>query len=267
MQDVLARIIDTKRTEMAAMFASTSFGDIDKAARIAPPVRGFTNALKAASQTGYGLIAELKKASPSKGIIRADFDPEMLAKAYEDGGATCLSVLTDRQWFHGAPEYLAAVRAAVNLPVLRKDFMIAPVQIAESRALGADCILLIMAALADEQALELEACAIEYGMDVLIEIHNESELDRACKLKSPLMGINNRNLKTMEISLDVGEAMLPRLPAGRIAVAESGLFNPADLARMAKAGARCFLIGEALMRADNVSAATTTILQDPVPVI
>ena len=264
MQDVLAQIIETKHSEIAALFAMSSFSDIDKAARAASPIRGFTNALKSASKTGYGLIAELKKASPSKGLIRPDFDPETLAIAYADGGATCLSVLTDRKWFQGAPEYLVAARSAVNLPVLRKDFMIDPVQIVESRALGADCILLIMAALDDEQALELEACALDYGMDVLIEVHDASELDRACKLKSPLMGINNRNLKTMDISLDVGAAMLPLLPDDRIAVAESGLFAPSDLARMAKAGARCFLIGESLMRADNVAAATTAILDNPV---
>ena len=174
-------------------------------------------------------------------------------------------MLTDGPWFQGSPDYLVAARAAVSLPVLRKDFMIDPIQITESRALGADCILLIMAALDDDQALELEACATELGMDVLIEVHDKSELERACRLKSPLMGINNRNLKTMEISLDVGAAMLPALPPDRIAVAESGLFAPADLARMAGTGARCFLIGESLMRADDVAAATKAILANPVP--
>ena len=173
-------------------------------------------------------------------------------------------MLTDGPWFQGAPEYLVAARDAVSLPCLRKDFMIDPIQIAEARALGADCILLIMAALDDQHALELEACAHEFGMDVLIEVHDASELDRACLLTSPLMGINNRNLKTMEISLDVGAAMLPLLPDDRIAVAESGLFEPADLAKMAGHGARCFLIGESLMRADDVAAATADILANPV---
>ena len=265
MQDVLARIVEGKRDEVAALKAATSRSDLEAAAKAASPVRGFAAALRTASSHGYGLIAELKKASPSKGLIRADFDPETLASAYEQGGASCLSVLTDGPWFRGAPEYLVAARSAVSLPALRKDFMIDPMQIIESRALGADCILLIMAALDDTEAAELEACAFELGMDVLIEVHDRSELARACRLKSPLMGINNRNLKTMEISLDVGAAMLPDLPDDRIAVAESGLFAPADLSRMAVAGARCFLIGESLMRADDVAAATRTILADPVP--
>lgn len=264
MTDILAKIIEGKRDEVATLKRDSSMADIDAAARAASPVRGFADALHDASQTGYGLIAELKKASPSKGLIREDFTPETLATAYEQGGAICLSVLTDAPWFQGAPEYLVAARAAVSLPVLRKDFMIDPIQIAEARALGADCILLIMAALDDQLAAELEACAFDYGMDVLIEIHDMAELDRACKLKSRLMGINNRNLKTMEISLDIGAEMLPHLPNDRIAIAESGLFAPADLARMAGCGARCFLIGESLMRADDVAAATAAILANPV---
>ena len=265
MTDVLAKIIDGKRDEVAALRATTPLSELEAAARAADPVRGFAAALARDSKAGYGLIAELKKASPSKGLIRADFDPASLAQAYEQGGASCLSILTDTPWFQGAPDYLVAARGAVNLPVLRKDFMIDPIQIVESRALGADCILLIMAALDDTLAQELEACAMEHGMDVLIEVHDAGELERACRLSSPLMGINNRNLKTMEISLDVGAAMLPALPDDRIAVAESGLFAPADLARMAAAGARCFLIGESLMRADDVAAATRAILANPVP--
>ena len=263
MDNVLANIIDGKRSEVAALSRDSSFADIDQAAKNASAPRDFTAALKNASLTGYGLIAELKKASPSKGLIRNDFDAEMLACSYQEGGASCLSVLTDREWFQGASEFLVAARAATSLPVLRKDFMIDPLQIAESRALGADCVLLIMAALDNNVAAELEACAFEYGMDVLIECHDNSEIDRALRLKSTLIGINNRNLKTMDISLDVGTAMLPHLPDDRLAIAESGLFTPADLARMAKAGARCFLIGEALMRADNVAKATSAIIANP----
>ena len=264
MNDVLATIINEKHTEVRALSATSDFSTLDRAAKQASPPRGFAAALSRDAASGYGLIAELKKASPSKGLIRADFNPALLAKAYEAGGASCLSVLTDQKWFQGAPEFLQAARDAVCLPILRKDFMIDPLQIIESRALGADCILLIMAALDDTRAAELEACAMDYGMDVLIECHNSEELNRAAKLRSPLMGINNRNLKTMDISLDVGAAMLPHLPADRIAIAESGLFTPEDLARMAKSGARCFLIGESLMRADDVAAATKAILANPI---
>ena len=264
MSDVLAQINAHKREEIAALRKRISQSDLDALAHEADAPRGFTKALESASARGYGLIAELKKASPSKGLIRPDFDPVSLAQAYEAGGATCLSILTDQTYFQGHNEYLVAARAAISLPVLRKDFMIDPIQIIEARALGADCILLIMASLSDAQALELEGVAHDLGMDVLIEVHDESELDRACALSSPLMGINNRNLKTMEISLDVGAAMLPRLPKDRIAVAESGLFHPEDLAYMAGHGARCFLIGESLMRQDDVTAATKRILANPV---
>ena len=264
MNNVLADIIDEKHLEVQALAAANDFSTLDYAAKRASPPRGFAAALSRDAGRGYGLIAELKKASPSKGLIRADFNPALLARAYETGGASCLSVLTDKKWFQGAPEFLKAARDAVCLPVLRKDFMIDPLQIVESRALGADCILLIMAALDDARAAELEACAMDYGMDVLIECHDYEEMARAAKLRSPLLGINNRNLKTMDISLVVGAAMLPHLPANRIAIAESGLFTPGDLARMAKSGARCFLIGESLMRADDVAAATKAILANPI---
>ena len=264
MSDTLNKINETKQGEVAALKQQISLSELMDSAKKADAPRGFISALQTASDSGYGLIAELKKASPSKGLIRADFNPPILAKAYEDGGASCLSVLTDRTYFQGDNDYLKAARQSVSLPVLRKDFMIDPIQIIESRALGADCILLIMASLSLAQAQELEDTAREYGMDVLIEVHDAKELETACQLKSPLMGINNRNLKTMEISLEVGKAMLPLLPRDRIAVAESGLFTPADLADMAGAGARCFLIGESLMRADDVQGATADILANPV---
>ena len=256
--------INTKKTEeIAKLKQQISLAQLEENAARADSPRGFKNALETASKTGYGLIAELKKASPSKGLIRANFDPEHLAKQYEAGGATCLSVLTDETWFQGSNENLQLARATTNLPTLRKDFMIDPIQIIESRALGADCILLIMASLSDAQANELEAVAISHDMDVLVEIHDEAELERAMLLSSPLLGINNRNLKTMDISLDVGLAMLPKLPKNKIAVAESGLFVPDDLQKMAQAGARCFLIGESLMRHDDVMHATKFILSNP----
>jgi len=265
MSDVLAKIVEEKRDEVASLRSGPGYAELESAAAAASPPRGFSKALELASRDGYALIAELKKASPSKGLIRDDFDPVALATAYENGGATCLSVLTDVKWFQGAPEYLAAARNAVSLPVLRKDFIIDVIQVAQSRALGADCILLIMAALDDAQAVELESCAHELGMDVLIEVHDRAELDRSLKLASPLVGINNRNLKTMEISLDVGEAMLPHLPDERIAIAESGLFHTADLDRMARAGARCFLVGESLMRQPDVASATAALLGENAP--
>ena len=264
MSDTLNKINETKRDEISALKKRFSQAELEDQARQAEAPRGFVTALQKASRNGYGLIAELKKASPSKGLIRADFNPPALAKAYEDGGASCLSVLTDKTYFSGDNSYLAAAKAATSLPALRKDFMLDPIQIIESRALGADCILLIMASLSPSQAKEIEDTAFEYGMDVLIEVHDARELEAACALKSPLMGINNRNLKTMEISLEVGKAMLPLLPSDRIAVAESGLFKAADLAEMAEVGARCFLIGECLMRADDVSRATADILANPV---
>ena len=265
MADVLAKIIDTKREEVSALKASAHSADLPQMARDQSTPRGFAARLQSASKTGYGLIAEVKKASPSKGLIRADFDPSVIAKAYEDGGATCLSVLTDEDYFQGHMDYMIAARAAVSLPVLRKDFMIDTLQVTEARAHGADAILIIMAAVDDTLARELEEAAFSHGMDVLVEIHDAEELDRARLLKSPLLGINNRNLKTMETSLQTAVGLLDDFPEGRIAVAESGLFTPDDLSLMAEHGARCFLIGESLMRQENVKEATQTILANPLP--
>ena len=266
MSDVLAKIIDTKRGEVAAIKASPIAKDFVQMAADQAPTRGFAHALSAASKDGYGLIAEVKKASPSKGIIRTDFDPAAIAASYEAGGATCLSVLTDEVYFQGHMDFMIAARAAVSLPVLRKDFMIDPMQVTEARAHGADAILIIMAAVDDALAAELEDAAFGLGMDVLVEIHDSDELARAAKLKSPLLGINNRNLKTMETRLETAEELLGNFPEGRIAVAESGLFTPEDLTRMAKHHARCFLIGESLMRQEDVTAATKAILANPLPI-
>ena len=263
MTNILETITAKKIEEIEKLKQLTSLDQLEKKAAIADPPRGFKKALTAASLTGYGLIAELKKASPSKGLIRAEFDPITLASQYQAGGATCLSVLTDETWFQGSNRYLQLARMATSLPVLRKDFIIDPIQIIEARALGADCILLIMASLSDEQAKELETVAISLEMDVLIEIHDEIELERAMLLSSPMIGINNRNLKTMEISLEVGLSLLPKLPNNKIAIAESGLFTSNDLEKMAKAGARCFLIGESLMRHENITEATKRLLSKP----
>ena len=265
MSDVLAKICQDTLEEVIRRKSAHDPGRMDAAIAGASAPRGFLAALRKQSRDGYGLIAEIKKASPSKGLIRADFDPPALAAAYSAGGATCLSVLTDVKYFQGHDDYLKAARAAVDLPVLRKDFMLDPWQIRESRALGADCILIIVAALSDLQMAELEAAAFDLGMDVLIEVHNEAELERALThLSSPLLGINNRNLKTMVTDLAVTESLSRQVPADRLLVAESGLANPADLARMAQVGARCFLIGESLMRQADVTAATRTLLSDPV---
>ena len=261
MSDVLTKICDDKRALVATRKAARPLSEVEAAARAAEPARGFIQALRTTVASGrYGLIAEIKKASPSKGLIRADFDPPTLARAYREGGATCLSVLTDEPYFQGRDAYLVAARAAVDLPALRKDFMVDPYQITESRALGADCILIIMAALSDTQAAELEDAAIAFGLDVLVEVHNREELDRALALKTPLLGVNNRNLKTLAVDIATTEELARHVPAGRMLVAESGLYSPADLSRMAAVGARCFLVGESLMRQDDVTAATRALL-------
>ena len=265
MTNVLDKIKAYKLEDLAARKAARPMGEIELAARAALPVRGFAERLRAATKTGYGLIAEVKKASPSKGLIRPDFDPPALARAYEAGGATCLSVLTDTPSFQGADDYLVAARAATGLPALRKDFLYDPWQVAESRALGADCILIIMASVEDGQAAELEDAAFSWGMDVLVEVHDAAELERATKLKSPLLGINNRNLKTFETTLDTTRALARLAPPDRLLVCESGLSTPGDLAEMAATGARAFLIGESLMREADVEAATRAILANPVP--
>ncbi len=262
---ILDKIKAYKLEEIAADKAATPFSEIEAQARDASPVRPFGQALKAAARDGYGLIAEVKKASPSKGLIRADFDPETLARAYQSGGATCLSVLTDTPSFQGAKSFLTKARNATTLPALRKDFMYDIYQVAEARALGADCILIIMASVSDAQAAELEAAARHWGMDALIEVHDRAELDRALLLESPLIGVNNRNLKTFETTLETTRTLSRALPQERFLISESGLGTNADLADMAAHGARAFLIGESLMRQEDVARATRDLLKDPVP--
>jgi indole-3-glycerol phosphate synthase len=261
MSDVLDRICAEKRAHIARAKLALSEAALLAGLADAPPVRGFAAALeRQLAQGGHGLIAEIKKASPSAGLIRPDFDPAALARAYEAGGAACLSVLTDAPFFQGSDDDLRAARAAASLPVLRKDFILDPYQIVESRRIGADCVLLIMAALSDAAARELTAAATELGMDVLAEIHDRDELGRALRLGVRLIGVNNRNLKTLAVDLATTEKLAPEVPADRVVVAESGIRGPDDLDRLAAAGARCFLVGETLMREPDVTTATRRLL-------
>ena len=260
---ILDEIRAYKLADVAARKKARPLADIEDAARAAPPVRGFVDALKKAASHGYGLIAEIKKASPSKGLIRPDFDPAALAEAYEKGGAACLSVLTDAPSFQGDDSYLALARNAGALPLLRKDFLYDPWQVAESRALGADCVLVILASVSDAQALELEQAARAWDMDVLIETHTAEEIDRAKLLRSALVGINNRDLATFETDIATTRRLARNVPADRLIVSESGLATRQDLAQIARFGVRAFLIGETLMREPNVETATRELLRSP----
>lgn len=261
MDNVLERICSKKREEVQEAKSKLSLKDLEALTRRDSPPRGFAEALKKKLQENkVGLIAEIKKASPSAGVIRADFNPAALAQAYEDAGAACLSVLTERHWFQGKPEYLKAAREAGSLPVLRKDFMVDPWQVAESWAMGADCILLILAALTDEEAKEMALASAHYGMDALAEVHNEEELRRALTLPVAMIGINNRDLKTLKVDLNTSEMLAKQVPSSYLIISESGIKHPKDIARMRSHDIHCFLVGESLMREPDVRIATRHLL-------
>ncbi len=261
MADILAKILATKAGEVAAAKRTRPRADVDAAARAAGAPRDFVGALRAKIAAGRpAVIAEIKKASPSRGVLREDFDPAAIAAAYERGGAACLSVLTDPTYFQGSADHLAAARAACSLPVLRKDFIIDEYQIAQARAIGADAILLIVAAQDDARLAALEACAREHSVAVLVEVHDAAELDRALRLATPLIGINNRNLRTFDVTLSTTLDLLARVPADRVVVTESGILSPADVAAMRARGVDAFLVGEALMRARDPGAALANLI-------